>query len=65
MNHSYVAVLATVGLLTFGQSTAAHARSLWATNGNQMTVSFGDLNIHSEQGAQVLLGRLRIAARLV
>jgi len=65
MNRSLVAVLATVGLLAFGHLTAALARSSSATSGNQTTVAFGDLNIHSEQGAQVLLRRLRMAARLV
>lgn len=65
MARSHIVVLITVGLFVLGQLTAAQARSPSATSGNQAIVSFGDINIHSEQGAQVLLGRLRAAARLV
>lgn len=65
MNRSHIAVLTTVGLLAFGQLTATQARSPSPKSVNQTTVSFGDLNIHSEQGARVLLERLRMAARLV
>ncbi len=63
MNRSHLAVLATVGLIAFGQLSAAQAQS--PGNGRHTTVLFGDLNIHSQQGAQVLLGRLTMAARSV
>jgi UrcA family protein len=63
MNRPLISALATIALVTFSQSATAEAP--FSTRTKQITLSFGDLNVHSEVGAGVLLNRLRMAARIV
>jgi UrcA family protein len=63
MNRLLISALATIALAAFSQSATAQASLSMKTK--QMTISFGDLNVHSEVGAGVLLNRMRLAARIV
>jgi UrcA family protein len=63
MNRPLVSALATIALVAISQS--ATAQTPFSVKTKQMTISFGDLNVHSEVGAGVLLSRLRMAARTV
>lgn len=63
MNRPLIPAIATIALVAFGQS--ANAQTPFSMKTTQMTISFGDLNVHSAQGAGVLLNRMRAAARIV
>ena len=63
MNRPLISALALTGLVAFNQS--ATAQTPFSMKTKQMAISFGDLNVHSEVGARVLLNRLRTAARIV
>ena len=63
MNRPLVSALATIALVALSQSATAEAP--FSMRARQITLSFGDLNVHSEVGAGVLLNRLRVAARIV
>jgi len=63
MNRPLIPALATIALVAFSQS--ATAQTPFFANTKQMTILFGDLNIHGEVGARVLLNRLRMATRIV
>lgn len=63
MNRPLISALALTTLVAFNQSATAQAPHSISTQ--QMAISFGDLNVHSEVGARVLLNRLRTAARIV
>jgi len=63
MNRPLVFAIATIAFVAVGQS--ATAQTPFPVKTSQMTVSFGDLNVHSGVGAGVLLNRMRLAARIV
>ena len=63
MNRPLIPAIAAIALVAFGQSATAQAP--FAAKARQTTISFGDLNVHSEAGAVVLLNRMRMAARIV
>jgi len=63
MNRLLISALALTGLVASNQS--ANAQTPFSVKTRQMVVSFGDLNVHSEADARVLLNRLRMAARIV
>lgn len=63
MNRPIISALAMTALVAFSQPAAAQAPL--AAQTRQMTISFGDLNVHSVVGAKVLLNRLQMAARIV
>lgn len=63
MNRPLISAMATIALVAVGQS--ATAQTLHSAKTKQMTISFGDLNVHSEVGAGVLLNRMRMASRIV
>jgi UrcA family protein len=63
MNRPLIPALATIALVAFSQSATAQTPFFAKTK--QMTILFGDLNIHGEVGARVLLNRLRMATRIV
>jgi len=63
MNQPLISAVATIALVAFGQS--ATAQTLHSAKTKQMTISFRDLNIHSDVGAGVLLNRMRMASRIV
>ena len=63
MNRPLISALATIALAAVCQSATAQTPLIAKTK--QMTISFGDLNVHSQVGAGVLLNRLRMAARIV
>ena len=57
MNRPIISALATTALVVFSQPATAQTK--------QMTISYGDLDVHNEAGARILLNRLRMAARIV
>jgi len=63
MNLPLVSAIAAIAFGAVGQS--ATAQTLLPVKTKQMTISFADLNVHSELGAGVLLNRIRMAARMV
>jgi|SRR5579872_1426628 len=63
MNRPLISAIATIALVALSQS--ATAQTPFSSKTKQMTISFGDLNVHSEVGAGVLLNRMRMAARIV
>ena len=65
MNRILIATLSSNGLLALSQSTNANPNTEAAADRRQMAISYSDLNIHSEAGARALLGRLKMAARVV
>lgn len=63
MNRPLIPAIATIALVAFGQS--ATAQTPFSMKTTQMTISFGDLNVHSQAGAGILLNRMQMAARIV
>ena len=63
MNRPLISAIATIALTAVGQSATAQTPS--SMKPKQVTISFGDLNVHSEVGAGVLLNRMRNASRIV